>query len=382
MTRFQHPHAVALYDASLRGTPCIVMEYVRGVTLEELVQSHGRFGAARVGRLLGQICQVLQAAHNQGIIHRDLTPVNVMVVDAGKPMETVKVMDFGLARMGDGPYIPLEKLNGTGNNIGGGTPDYICPEQIRGDETDHRGDIYSVGVLLYKVLTGRLPFERYTETNDILLAHLKEAPPRFAEVGAGAGVSPEVEAVVQACLSKFPVERPQNARELAERFQAALGMRVVDMSKFEATPAAHAPPPLPKMAPSAALVDKLEAWMPEQIAVVKLRGFVDAQGGKVVESVPGMIRMRLPLDGRHEDPRRTQTVLSWLRIGAAKEPEAAPHAQVELHMEKKTVGNRNMLGISVLMFRDGTNIALPRTPQWRDFMDKICRDLRAYLISN
>jgi serine/threonine-protein kinase len=136
------------------------------------------------------------------------------------------------------------------------------------------------------------------------------------------------------------------------------------------------------MAPSAALADKLEAWMPEQIAVVKLRGFVNAHGGKVVESMPGMIRLRLPLDGLPEDPRRTPTVMSWLRLGPTKEPEPTPHALVELYMEKKTVGNRNLLFISVLMFRDGTDIALPRTPEWGHFKRKICRDLRAHLISN
>jgi serine/threonine-protein kinase len=381
MMRFKHPHAVALFDATVLGMPCIVMEYVPGVTLDELVQKHGRIGPARFGRLLGQICQVLQAAHDSGIIHRDLTPVNVMVVNAGTPAESIKVMDFGLSRMGDGPYIPLEKLTGTGNNIGGSTPDYICPEQIRGDEVDHRADLYSLGVLLFKVLTGRLPFEQYTDTNRILIAHLHDAPPRFASVGAGNWVSRDVEAVVQACLSKFPVERPQSARDLAERYQKALGMRVVDLSKFEAPKVSPAPPPL-KTQRSTALEDELEAWMPEQIAVVKLRGFVDSRGGQVVESVPGMIRLRLPLHGKTEDPKPASTVMSWLRPGSAKQVESGPFAQVELHMEKKTAGGRNLLGISVLMFRDGTDITLPRTPEWRAFAENTCRDLRAYLISS
>jgi len=116
MTRFHHPHAVSLFDASPEdASPFIVMEYVPGVTLDALIQQHGRLAPIRVGRVLGQICLVLQAAHDAGIIHRDLTPVNVMVSNAGKPTENVKVMDFGLARMGDGPYIPLEKLTGKAN---------------------------------------------------------------------------------------------------------------------------------------------------------------------------------------------------------------------------------------------------------------------------
>jgi hypothetical protein len=87
------------------------------------------------------------------------------------------------------------------------------------------------------------------------------------------------------------------------------------------------------------------------------------------------------MDGKSEDPKRTHSVSSWFRKGT-RQAETAPHALVELHMEKKVVNGRNLLGISVLMFRDGTDIALPRTPEWRQFMDKICRDLRAYLISS
>src|SRR5262245_25301235 len=101
MARFQHPYAVNLYDASGddQSEKCIVMEYVRGITLEHLLQDEGRLHPARVGRLLGQICEVLQAAHQLGIIHRDLKPSNLMVVDADTPYEKIKVMDFGLVKL-------------------------------------------------------------------------------------------------------------------------------------------------------------------------------------------------------------------------------------------------------------------------------------------
>src|SRR5436309_1126631 len=100
MARFQHPYAVTLYDASLTDPqgPCIVMEYIRGVTLDTLLQRHGRLTPFRVGRLLFQLCEVLQAAHAEGIIHRDLKPANLMVVDPDSPYELLKVMDFGLAK--------------------------------------------------------------------------------------------------------------------------------------------------------------------------------------------------------------------------------------------------------------------------------------------
>src|SRR5947209_350393 len=96
MARFQHPHAVTLYDASLDDPlgPCIIMEYIKGVGLDALVARNGRFTAARVGRLLGQLCEVLQAAHEAGIVHRDLKPANLMIVGADTPREKLKVMDF------------------------------------------------------------------------------------------------------------------------------------------------------------------------------------------------------------------------------------------------------------------------------------------------
>ena len=98
MARFEHPHAVRLYDASLSDPagPCIVMEYVKGQNLEGLLLKAKRMTAPRVSRIVGQLCEVLQAAHDQGIIHRDLKPANLMILDADTPKERVKVMDFGL----------------------------------------------------------------------------------------------------------------------------------------------------------------------------------------------------------------------------------------------------------------------------------------------
>src|SRR5205814_2647444 len=100
MGKFQHPYAVTLYDFSLDDPqgPCIIMEYVRGVNLDALLERNGRFTPARVGRLLGQLCEALGAAHSLGIVHRDLKPANLMIVDAATPPDKVKVMDVGLAR--------------------------------------------------------------------------------------------------------------------------------------------------------------------------------------------------------------------------------------------------------------------------------------------
>src|ERR1700719_4703892 len=224
MARFQHPYAVTLYDASLDDPqgPCIIMEYIRGVTLDALLVRDGRLGPARVGRLLGQLCEVLQAAHAESIIHRDLKPANLMIVDPNTPYEHLKVMDFGLAKLLGTESQTNMRLSAVSNtDFAVGTPGYMCPEQARGDEMDHRGDLYSVGVILYELLTGQLPFAGKS-TMDVLLAHAVEPPPAFALLGAGRLAPPEIEEVVQWCLAKDPADRPNSARELSERFEAAL----------------------------------------------------------------------------------------------------------------------------------------------------------------
>src|ERR1700744_653304 len=137
MARFQHPYVVALYDASLNDPagPCIVMEYIKEITLDVLLHRNGRLSAGRVSRILSQLCEALQAAHAEGIVHRDLKPANLMIVDPDTPYEKIKVMDFGLAKMfgddhGMGMY---HKSTETGADFAVGTPGYISPEQVRGE---------------------------------------------------------------------------------------------------------------------------------------------------------------------------------------------------------------------------------------------------------
>jgi eukaryotic-like serine/threonine-protein kinase len=215
MKRFRHQYAVALLDGAFEGVPkpCLILEYIRGESLEELLRRAGRLSVERVGRLLGQLCQVLHVAHGMSLLHRDISPGNIMVVGAGTPDESIKVMDFGLAQLGSGFFVPLEKLTGDPDSIGGGTPDYMSPEQVRGETVDHRADLYSVGIVLYQLLTGRLPFfddVSVTHTHvvsDLLLAHVNDKPPKFRSRGVY-DVPPMIEAVVQALLALRPRARP------------------------------------------------------------------------------------------------------------------------------------------------------------------------------
>jgi serine/threonine-protein kinase len=394
MTRFQHPYAVTLYDASLNDPqgPCIVMEYIKGVTLDSLVHPGTRLFPARVGRLLGQLGEVLHAAHAAGIVHRDLKPANLMIVDPGESFEMLKVMDFGLAKLlAPDPRAPVGVTN---TEFAVGTPGYMCPEQARGEAMDHRGDIYSVGVILYELLTGRLPFAGKS-TMDILLAHATEPPPSFARSGASGLVSPAIEDLVQACLAKDPADRPASARELAQRFEAALVVEAAP--EAPPPPGPPAPPgpvpratprlpgaPRPKPAPPPdpmgqtpppidplAVVHTLEAWMPEKIAACKLRGFIHDVGGEVQENVPGRIRVRLGNKGCiYTLPIRSS--LSWLGLG-----RRAGQIDLELRLERAE-SRENQLRITVVLRSLLGDLSTDLS--WRQLCTQIFCDLRAYLM--
>jgi serine/threonine-protein kinase len=308
-----------------------------------------------------------------------------MVAEPDTPAEKVKVMDFGLAKLASALYIPKERLANPEQYFSAcGTPDYICPEQVRGDEVDHRSDLYSVGIILFELLTGRLPFLRAT-IEKTLLAHGDTRPPRFAEVGAAGIVPPAIEQVVQACLAKFPVERPQTARELVERYEHALGQRLVRPEEWllrSTPPSAVALPGMPvaarKPSDPDAVVRHLEAWMPERIAVVKLQGFVHDVGGEVVESVPGMIRVRLADRSTTVTPPPSG-LLARFGLGKKVEEPPANRIEMELHMEKKDGGPQSRLQITVLLRPEGGR-RQAADPAWRARCDELHRELRAYLI--
>jgi eukaryotic-like serine/threonine-protein kinase len=405
MARFQHPYAVTLYDANLDNPvgPCIVMEYIRGVTLDTLLHTNRRLDPARVGRLLHQLCEVLQAAHAEGIIHRDLKPANLMVVDPDTPYELIKVMDFGLAKL----LGPNSKVQVTNHEFAVGTPGYMCPEQAKGEEMDHRGDLYSVGVILFELLTGRLPFSGGS-TMDVLLAHATEEPPSFARLGVLGLVPPSVERVVQWCLAKDPLQRPRHARELAETYTEALASHLAQLTpgavppsrpirlrpagkpvappvppSAQGAPPTNAAPPEPVVvktpatpAPQTSLdalavVHHLEAWMPEKIATYKLRGFIQDVGGELVESVPGRINVRL--GGKHCPYSVPTRGLSWLGIGRK------PGIDVELRLQRGDNGRDNQLKITVV-FRSSTGADLSSDAAWRAVCTQIYCDLRGYLM--
>jgi eukaryotic-like serine/threonine-protein kinase len=319
MSRFKHPYAVGLHGASLDDPlgSCLVLDFIPGVTLEAILQKERRLDPTRMAQLLAPLFHALYAASKHQLVHRDLKPANLMVMDYGKEEESVRVMDFGFAGFSSKPHIQLAELTGHGAVFACGTPAYVSPEMVRGDAVDARGDLYSVGVMMFEMLTGRLPFECST-VEELMNAHIAEPPPKFNRIGFS-HVPPAVEAVVQIALSKFPSERHPNAKELAIQLGRAVGL---DLWKEYAPTGYESVPPKPqaqddevvlctladteKADPSPAdkfvLSDMFEALLPEKLAAVKLRGFIEDVGGIAISSEPGFIRVQLELPANWKEP--------------------------------------------------------------------------------
>ena len=206
LSRLTHPNTVRVFDYGLQDdTPYIVMELVPGDTLAQILKKTGRLQPLRAVHIAQQICGALGEAHDFGVVHRDLKPANVLV-SHGPGATDIKVVDFGLVKeMRD-----AVEMTADGALIG--TPMYMSPEQIRGEAIDQRCDIYALGVTLYLMTTGRVPFQE-KQTAALLLAHIQDPPPPFATV-PGAPTVPQLEQVVLRCLAKRPEDRFADADEV------------------------------------------------------------------------------------------------------------------------------------------------------------------------
>ncbi len=243
----RHPNIVQIFDFdTIDGHPYIVMEFLRGPTLatylRHLHQRKKRLPPNQVAHLLRGLTDAIDYAHSQGVIHRDIKPSNILLhnkadeIPLDKPLPNdaeAVVTDFGLVRV-------VDAASQTVSGLISGTPAYMSPEQARGDQIDHRTDIYSLGVVLYEMLAGRVPFEA-DNTVTILHMHIHTPPPPIP------GIPAKVQAVMDRALQKNPEGRYQSSLEMADDFLASIGM---------ATPVevAHKPEPL-KETPTAIPVE-------------------------------------------------------------------------------------------------------------------------------
>ncbi|PON15638.1 hypothetical protein C2W62_22730 [Candidatus Entotheonella serta] len=217
--RLTHENIATVHDAGRTADELayIVMEWLEGKTLEDEFQTQGQMSFKRMLHLLRQIAAALDTAHAQGVIHRDLKPANIMILPRGargdEDRDLVKVLDFGLAKV-TSESTDLQVSSALG------TPHYASPEQFRiGEEIDGRSDIYSLGVIVYRMLTGFLPFEA-TSVHALIRLHLLETPPPLRNRRPDAPT--EIEYLVNRMLAKTPHYRPSSAGEAIDAFEQAL----------------------------------------------------------------------------------------------------------------------------------------------------------------
>jgi serine/threonine-protein kinase len=209
-----NPHIIDISDFGTLpdGSTYFVMEFLTGKSLTAAL-AESKFSVARTIHVMRQLCGALGAAHEIGIVHRDLKPDNVQLVERGGQKDFVKVLDFGIAKVGGS----TSKLTQAGQVFG--TPHYMSPEQCAGTNVDHRTDIYAVGVMLYEMACGKVPFDA-DNLMGILTKHLYENPIAPHELAPPVDVSPALEAIILKCLQKKADARYQTMAELAADLEA------------------------------------------------------------------------------------------------------------------------------------------------------------------
>ncbi|MBW2465275.1 MAG: serine/threonine protein kinase, partial [Deltaproteobacteria bacterium] len=199
------------------GASFMVMEFLDGLDLADLLAQERRLDVTRALPILLQCCRALDAAHDKGIVHRDIKPENVFLVDRAVEPDFVKIVDFGIAKISDleTPGAPGRKLTKTGMIFG--TPEYMSTEQAYGRPTDRRSDIYGLGVIAFEMLTGRTPFEGETFMA-VISQHMLDTAPPMSGLVSGLSFHPDLEAIVARTMAKDPDDRFQSMSELHEAF--------------------------------------------------------------------------------------------------------------------------------------------------------------------
>lgn len=203
--RLEHPNIVTVTDAgtSSGGVPFYVMERLEGETLAVKMRKARRFPVPEALTVAARVLDGLAAAHQIGVVHRDIKPPNIFMVGS----ETPKILDFGVAKIADDPGVV------TARGVAIGTPRYMSPEQASGEAVDSRSDIYSTGLILFEMITGVNPFEDARDSKELLVAHLTRSAPRLSALTHG--VPAELDAAIEQMLAKDRTQRPASARDVS-----------------------------------------------------------------------------------------------------------------------------------------------------------------------
>ncbi|MDP3499909.1 MAG: serine/threonine-protein kinase [Myxococcales bacterium] len=213
LSSVEHPSVVRVIDFGEHGhSMCLVMEYVEGQSLQQLIEREAPIAVDRAERILGQLAQGLAAIHGKGIVHRDLKPDNVVLTTTPDGREQARVLDFGIARLAE----PDERQQVTQSGFVVGTPEYMSPEQAMGQPLDPRSDLYALGLIAFRLLTGKAPFPG-PSPRELVSQQIHQAPPRLLELAPHLASAQALVDVVTACMAKEPDARPPTAAAFLER---------------------------------------------------------------------------------------------------------------------------------------------------------------------
>ena len=243
MSQLSHPNTARVYKygALDDGAVYFVMDYLEGRNLAAWVRENGPMEAERAIAVMVQVCGALEEAHRAGIVHRDLKPENVFLTQQSGTADFPKVLDFGLAKMSE-KQMGRGSMMFTQQGMVFGTPEFMSPEQAQGEALDQRSDIYSLALILYELITGKLPFDAKTPL-DMMKAHVRDVPIPLSQRVPGKPFWPEFEAVMNKALAKNPNDRYASAAEFGEALRACVPDESAPPPSTPASAPPSAPPP-------------------------------------------------------------------------------------------------------------------------------------------
>jgi len=230
VAKLSHPNTVNIYDfgQDADGSLFIAMELIEGRSLRDALQKEGPFAPARAITIALQVAASLSDAHAHSIVHRDLKPDNVMLQDRGRHKDVVRVLDFGIAKLRDDNRATQQAMTQAGDMLG--TPQYMAPEQIRGETIDGRTDIYALGCMIYEMVTARLPYEAPT-IMAMLSKHLVEQAVPPSQRRPDLAIPPAIDQLVAHAMTKDPAARPPTMEQFGEHLQALLATLPADPNR-------------------------------------------------------------------------------------------------------------------------------------------------------
>jgi serine/threonine-protein kinase len=292
-SRINHPNVCAIYDfgETSDGLIYLAMEFIEGEPLTDLLERDGALPVPRAVSIFQQTADALQAAHDLGIVHRDLKPDNIMLARKKAGGDTVKVVDFGIAKAVGGDQAG-QKVTKTGLVVG--TPEFMSPEQLSGDAVDGRSDLYSLALVFYRMLTGKLPFEAAT-SQEVMIKRLIEEPAKFAQTRPDLTFPPGLQAVLDTALARSPVERYQTVAKFAADVASVAGRPVGSAVPHTRSGAADAEGKTQLLDTSAGVTTRLSAKRatPAAAGPTKKRSFIPVAAGVVVILAAGGAWMAL-----------------------------------------------------------------------------------------